>query len=140
MRKVTVTLPAPIWKAVSDILGDDMDSEHYEEFPEFLEQIETARDAIEAALNNDPFGHVEDEFLRGVLNGDVSEDALCTALNMTADALEADIRADESGMESAPPIECINAREEAYQNAVDAWNEDGDMMESLEYLKRFWSV
>ena len=54
MPDLTVTLPATVWKAVADILGHDLDSDHYDEFPEFLAQIETAHAAIDTVLGNAP--------------------------------------------------------------------------------------
>jgi hypothetical protein len=63
------------------------------------------------------FGHVEDARLRAYLEDAPGGMTHAEALDYSADCLEADIRADESGMECAPPIDALNARELAYEAA-----------------------
>lgn len=66
---------------------------------------------------HDPFGHVENTRLRAYLTEQPGGMTAAEALDYSADCLEADIRADESGMESAPPIEALNERERCYEAA-----------------------
>ena len=62
------------------------------------------------------FAHVSNDALSNYLRG---ADRLShrAAFDYSTDCLEADIRADESGMECAPPIAALNAREAAHERA-----------------------
>ena len=62
------------------------------------------------------FGHVENPALRAYLMGAQTLSTV-EAFDLSTDCLEADIRADECGMESAPPIDALNAREAAHERA-----------------------
>lgn len=79
------------------------------------------------------FAHIVDKTLRATLEGDFSEDSICQALNDTADALEAD-----RGNEDVPH-KALAIREQAYEDAHHAWNEEGDTAACLEALRTFWS-
>lgn len=80
------------------------------------------------------FSHVIDPDLRRLLNGDLSEDALCTALTTTLDAA----RADQNN--PRVPLALAERRQAQAEEACEAWNEHGDMPEALEALRRYWSI
>lgn len=87
----------------------------------------------------DTFGHVANTALRAYLNQESGGMTQNEALDYSEDCLEADIRADESGMESAPPIKVLNARESAFDAAKRAYKgQDNDGV--LRELRRMWSV
>ncbi len=79
------------------------------------------------------FAHVTDPEIRATLEGDFSEDSICHALVATEEALEDD--------RLNPDIEgkALAIREQAYEDAEHAWNEEGDAAECLEQLRKFWS-
>lgn len=79
------------------------------------------------------FSHVTDKTLRATLEGDFSEDSICQALTTTAEALEAD-----RGNEDVP-AKALSIREQAFEDADFAWNEEGDAAACLEALRTFWS-
>ena len=79
------------------------------------------------------FSHVEDQTLRSTLEGDFSEDSICQALNATSDALESDYKNEDVSQKS------YAIREDAYEEALHAWNEEGDAAACLEALRKFWS-
>lgn len=79
------------------------------------------------------FEHVADKTLRATLEGDFSEDSICSALTTTAEALEADLANEDV------PYEAIEVREQTYEEAAHAWNEEGDAAACLEALRKFWS-
>ena len=79
------------------------------------------------------FGHIDDPGLRATLEGDFSEDSICQALTTTAAALEADKENEDV------PYKALAIREQAYEDADFAWNEEGDAAACLEALRTFWS-
>ena len=78
------------------------------------------------------FDHVEDQKIRGLLLGDVSEDAICYALSQSRDALMAD--------QFNPDIsyKTLAIREAAIDLAEFSWNDEGDLDGALEGLRCFW--
>lgn len=80
------------------------------------------------------FAHVEDKMIRSVLNGDISEDAICYTLHETQKAFEADEANEDI------PLHVLNARGQAIEDATEWWNEEGNVFETLECLKKYWSV
>lgn len=78
------------------------------------------------------FNHVEDKTIRSVLEGDVSEDALCYAINETLGHAQAD-QANED-----VPYAVSEQRLALAQDASDWWNEEGDMFEAVEALRECW--
>ena len=78
------------------------------------------------------FNHVKDKTIRSVLEGDVSEDALCYALNETLRHAQAD-QANED-----VPYAVSEQRLALAQDASDWWNEDGDMFKAVEALRECW--
>ncbi len=78
------------------------------------------------------YAHVVDKKIRSVLEGDVSEDAICYALTQSRDAVMQD--------QFNPDVsyETLAAREEAIDDAEFCWNEEGDLDGALEGLQRFW--
>lgn len=81
------------------------------------------------------FGHVESETVRRVLTDGGDKAAIQAALNETLDAAEADLRAEESGIDTGIPFEVLDAREAAAEAFAD-----GDTEATLSALRRFWSV
>lgn len=79
------------------------------------------------------FEHLDDPSLRSTLEGDFSEDSICQALTTTADALESDKGNEDVGYAA------LAIREQAYEDASNAWNEEGDAAACLEALRKFWS-
>ncbi len=79
------------------------------------------------------FAHVEDLKIQSVLNGDVSEDAICYALTQSREA----VMQDQFNPDVSYKVLAI--REAAIDEAEFAWNEDGDLDEMLAALRRFWS-
>ncbi len=79
------------------------------------------------------FAHVEDLKIQSVLNGDVSEDAICYALTQSREA----VMQDQFNPDVSYKVLAI--REAAIDEAEFAWNEDGDLDETLAALRRFWS-
>ena len=78
------------------------------------------------------FNHVNDPLIRSVLEGDISEDALCYALNETL--LHA--RADQAN-ENVPYAISEQRLALAY-DAADWWNEEGDVFSAVEALRHCW--
>lgn len=78
------------------------------------------------------FEHVEQEWLRKVLLGDVSEDKICQALEYTRRCLSEDY--DNENVSLAD----LDYRFEWLEDAELAWNEEGDMMWALDSLKNVW--
>lgn len=78
------------------------------------------------------FAHVEDQKIQSVLNGDVSEDAICYALTQTRRAvMEDQFNPDVS-------YKVLAIREEAIDTAEFCWNEEGDLDGTLDALQRYW--
>lgn len=80
------------------------------------------------------YDHVEDPTIRSVLQGDISEDAMCYALNETLRHIQAD-QANED-----VPYFVSEQRLALAHDAVVAWNVEGDAFQSLEYLRQCWAV
>lgn len=80
------------------------------------------------------FEHVEDPIIRSVLQGDISEDALCYALNETLRHAQAD-QSDED-----VPYAISEQRLALAYDAVDWWNDEGDAFQSVECLRQCWAV
>lgn len=78
------------------------------------------------------FAHVEDSLIRSVLEGDVSEDALCYALHETLGHASAD----QNNEDVPHPV--TERRLALALEAAEAWNEHGDAFESLERLREVW--
>lgn len=78
--------------------------------------------------------HVEDTLIRSVLNGDLSEDALCYALTKTLRHAMAD-QADED-----VPYAVSEQRLALAYDAADAWCVEGDAFAALECLQACWAV
>ena len=78
------------------------------------------------------FNHVKDKTIRSVLECDVSEDALCHALNETL--RHALLDSNDQNI----PAKVSEQRLALAQDASDWWNEDGDMFEAVEALRAFW--
>ena len=79
------------------------------------------------------FDHVTDPVVLAVLNGDISEDAICQALTRTGNHLAKDLN-DESIDPAA-----LKHRINTYNDAYEAWNQEGDIDGCLESLKEYWS-
>lgn len=79
------------------------------------------------------WNHVDDDLIRSVLNGDLSEDALCYAISKTLDHAMAD-QTDED-------VPCaVSERRLAWAyDASDAWNIEGDAFGALECLQACWA-
>jgi hypothetical protein len=77
------------------------------------------------------FEHVEQEWLRNVLNGDVSEASLCRALYYTRKHLE-----EEEEVSLAALEYCLDWLDDADL----AWYEEGDMIWSLHSLRNVWRI
>lgn len=80
------------------------------------------------------FEHVEDTLIRSVLQGDISEDALCYALNETLRHAQAD------QVNEDVPYAVAEQRLALAYDAADWWNEEGNVFESLECLRQCWAV
>lgn len=80
--------------------------------------------------------HVDDETTRSVLNGDLSEDAVCRALCYAGKCLQADMDFGRGNL----PDDVLDARFDACQAAHDAWNEQGNIFATVEALRRFWNI
>lgn len=80
------------------------------------------------------FAHVEDALIRSVLLGDLSEDALCYALRQTELAFAADENNEDV------PFEVLSVREQAIEDAVGWWNDEGNAFRAVESLQQYWSV
>ena len=80
------------------------------------------------------FEHVKDDLIRSVLNGDVSEDALCYAINETLRHAQADQADDDV------PYAISEQRLALACDAEDAWNVEGDAFQSVEYLRQCWAL
>jgi hypothetical protein len=80
------------------------------------------------------FAHVEDQLIRSVLEGDISEDALCYALTKTIEHAWAD--------QTHPdvPYAVSEQRLALAYDASDWWNEHGNVFESLECLRQAWKI
>jgi hypothetical protein len=78
------------------------------------------------------FNHVEQEWLRNILLGDVSEDAICKALTYTRQCLEED-----SGDEEVS-LAALDYRLTWLEDAEYAWNDEGNTMWALESLQNVW--
>jgi hypothetical protein len=79
------------------------------------------------------FAHVEDKLIRSVLEGDISEDALCYALSETI----CHARADQANEDV--PYAVSEQRLGLAYDAAEWWNEHGNVFESLECLRQCWS-
>jgi hypothetical protein len=79
------------------------------------------------------WNHVEDALIRSVLNGDLSEDALCYAISKTLDHAMADQENEDL------PYAVSEQRLALAYDASDAWNVEGDAFDALECLKACWA-
>ena len=80
------------------------------------------------------FEHVEDLTIRSVLQGDISEDALCYALNETLRHAMADQENEDV------PYAISEQRLALAYDAADWWNEEGDAFQSVECLRQCWAI
>ena len=80
------------------------------------------------------FGHVEDKLVRSVLMGNLSEDALCYAIEYTLECALKDQQDQEI------PFSVSEQRLCAAMGAADWWNEEGNPFEAVESLKAAWGV
>lgn len=79
--------------------------------------------------------HVDHKITREVLSQvSLDDDSICQALSFAMQCNQADQHNEEVS------FEILQARCEAYENAELAWNEEGDLNGTVEYLRRFWSV
>jgi len=78
------------------------------------------------------YGHIEQEWLRNILLGDVSEDAICKALVYTRECLEEDSGDDDVSFAA------LEYRLAWLEEAECAWNDEGDMMGALDSLINVW--
>ena len=78
------------------------------------------------------YAHIEQEWLRNILLGDVSEDAICKALVYTRECIE------EDGGDEELPLEVYIYRLAWLEEAECAWNDEGDMMSALDSLINVW--
>jgi len=83
-------------------------------------------------MNN--FDHVEDALLRSVLQGDISEEALCYALSKTMNAALKDMTHPLLTQDYA------EKRLSLAQEASDWWNEEGNAFKAVECLQEFWTI
>jgi len=79
------------------------------------------------------FAHITDLTLRTTLEGDFDEDSICQSLTITGAALKSDLNNEEVSYKA------IAIREQAYDEAMEAWNEAGDAAACIEALRTFWS-
>lgn len=78
------------------------------------------------------YAHVEDRLIRSVLEGDISEDALCYAIAETIRHAQAD--QDDENVHFL-----VSERRFAFaQDAADWWNKEGNALESLKCLRQCW--
>ena len=80
------------------------------------------------------YNHVTDPVVRAVLDGDISEDAICLALTVTSAALIVDMHSTDLGID----LTVLDARRQDYEDADYAWNEEGDAAACVEALRRYW--
>lgn len=88
-------------------------------------------------MNSDAnqFGHIVDDRLRGILiNESECEDDVCFALTCTQKALQDDM----SNEDLDPTV--LDARLQAYNDASDWWNEEGNSFRAIKALKECWLV
>lgn len=78
------------------------------------------------------FNHVKDRTIRSVLEGDVSEDALCYAINETLRHARADQENEDV------PYAVSDLRLALAYDASDWWNVEGDVFKAVETLCEFW--
>lgn len=79
------------------------------------------------------FDHVTDPVVLTVLNGDLSEDAICQALTATSKHIAADMANEDID------LTILKHRVDSFNAADHAWNELGDAAACLEFLKEYWS-
>lgn len=79
------------------------------------------------------WNHVEDALIRSVLNGNLSEDALCNAIAKTLDHAMADQENEDV------PYDVSEQRLALAYDASDAWNIEGDAFGALECLQACWA-
>ncbi len=80
------------------------------------------------------FGHVEDTLVRSVLEGNISEHAICYAITETLNAALADQHNEDVPF-------CVSEQRLALaQDAADWWNEEGNIFECLGCLQLCWSI
>ena len=78
------------------------------------------------------YPHVTDPLIRSVLDGDISEDAMCYALSETLEAAQKDLTHPEV------PFDVANKRFALAQDASDWWNDEGNPFKALECLREAW--
>jgi hypothetical protein len=79
------------------------------------------------------FEHVEQDWLRDILNGDVSEKSLDRALTYTRVCLEEDSRNEDVSYER------LDRRLEDLEDAEYQYEVEGDMVQALESLRNVWA-
>ena len=79
------------------------------------------------------FEHVEQDWLRDILNGDVSWGAMRRDLTYTRECLEDD------SLNEDVSYERLEYRLGWLEQADFEWNEEGDMMQALESLRNVWA-
>lgn len=80
------------------------------------------------------YDHVEDAVIRSVLQGDISEDALCYALSETLR------HAVEDQFNPEIPYTVSEQRLALAYDAADWWNNEGNAFQSVECLRQCWGV
>ena len=78
------------------------------------------------------YPHVTDPLIRSVLDGDISEDALCYALSETMEAALKDLTHPEV------PSAVAEKRLALAEDASDWWNQEGNAFEALDCLRKVW--
>ena len=80
------------------------------------------------------FEHVSDATIRSVLQGDISEDSLCYALNETLR------HAVNDQFNPEIPYAVSEQRLELAYDAAWWWNNEGNVFQSVECLRECWAI
>ena len=81
------------------------------------------------------WNHVDHTITREVLTQQsIDEDSICQALTFANECLQADQHNEDVTKKM------YYARVNALTDAEESWNEHGDTLETIEALRRFWSV
>lgn len=78
------------------------------------------------------YEHITEPTVLRVLQGDISEDAICQALHASQECVSQDLLAGE-----VDPL-VLDARLDALNDALFAWNEEGDAAACVEALRTLW--
>ena len=89
-------------------------------------------------MNTHDFAHVESAPLRAYLTGQPGGMTAAEALDYSMDCLEADLRAEETGMGIAIHPKAMKIRESAFEDAREAFRES-DLDATRDLLRTMWS-